>query len=101
MERHIEGLGPVAGRVGGSGRIHKAPMMNKKLMASRKKAQAIPRALMITPAGAGAAMVASCAVLCTSEKVATICSRCTRDGKKADIAGPAKASATPNKIASR
>src|SRR5262245_2431448 len=100
IERHIGGLAPAAGATGGSGSLHKAAMMNRKLIASIKKAQAMPKAFMTIPAGAGVAMVVICAVPCTTENVATICSRGTRDGRKACDAGPAKASATPKAKAS-
>src|SRR5215831_19578712 len=67
IERHIAGLAPGDGVTGGSGNLHRAPMIKRKLMASMKKAQAMPRALMIHPTGAGAAMLVSCTVLWTTE----------------------------------
>src|SRR5215471_5958890 len=93
MEGHIAFL---AGAVlGGSGSFQSAPMMNRKLMASNKKAQATPSAWITKPAGTGPTMVVSCAALWLTEDAATSCSRLMSEGMYADCAGAANASATP------
>src|SRR5215469_8819917 len=65
---------------GGSGSFQSAPIMNRKLMASTKKAQATPNAWITKPAGMGPTMVVSCAVLWLTEEAATSCSRLTSEG---------------------
>src|SRR5262249_3936488 len=83
------------GVLGGSGSFQSAPMMNKKLMASTKKAQATPKVWITKPAGTGPTMVVSCAVLLLTEDAATSCSRLRGEGMYDDCAGAANASATP------
>src|SRR5215470_13361722 len=97
MECHIAFLAD--GVLGGSGNFQSAAMMNRKLMASKKKAQATPNAWITKPAGTGPTMVVSCAVLWLTEDAATSCSRLTSEGTYADCAGAANASATPKATA--
>src|SRR5215831_6562800 len=88
-----------AGDGGGSGNFQRAPMIKRKLIASRKKAHATPSALITNPAGTGPTIVVTCATLEPTEVAATSCSGCIREGKYAVVAGTANASATPKIIA--
>src|SRR5262245_11529045 len=88
-----------AGEGGGSGSFQSAPIIKRKLIASMKKAQAIPRALITNPAGTGPIIVVNCAVVWLTEEAATSCSDFSREGKYAVPAGTANASATPKIIA--
>src|SRR5215469_6854672 len=84
-----------ASDLGGSGSFQSAPMINRKLNASIKKAHAIPKALTTNPAGVGPTMVVTCPTVWPTEEAATSCSGSKRKGKYADPAGAANASATP------
>src|SRR5215467_13393634 len=87
-----------AGDFGGSGNFQRAPMIKRKLIASKKKAHATPSDLITNPAGTGPRVVVTCAALWLTEVAATSCSGCNREGKYAVDAGTANASATPKII---
>src|SRR5215472_3340091 len=90
------------GRAGGeSGSFHRAPMTKRKLIASRKNAQAAPKAFMMAPAGAGPATLVRRALLCQMELAAGSCSSLTTLRIIAEAEGRAKASAMPKPIAKR
>ncbi len=93
MERSTLARG--ADVLGGSGSLTSAPMTNKKLIASMKNAQAVPRLLTIRPADAGPAMPVSCWVLCVTEFAVGSWPGSSIDGSSVCAAGPANASATP------